>query len=83
MMGARELALSLLAQGIKQWNGQSERVEPEANQLHTFGLGDVTAERAILLEMQQGAWAKLSILQSPREIAWARCKTLRQNALES
>jgi hypothetical protein len=77
MMGARELAQSLLAQGIKQWNGQSEWAEPGANRLHTFGLGDVTAERANLLATQQWAWAKLSILQSPREIAWARCKKAR------
>jgi hypothetical protein len=53
-----------------------------AQQLHNVSLGDLIAGRANLLATQQVAWAKQSILESPREIAWARCKTLSQNALK-
>jgi hypothetical protein len=75
MMVARELAQSLIEQRLTKWNGQSESGDPGAKQFYAVSLVDSVAGRANLLATQEVAWAKLSTLPSPREIAWARCKT--------
>jgi hypothetical protein len=82
MKGAHEISQSLTTQRLKKWNGQSERVKPVAKQLNTDGLTHAVAWREKMLATQELAWAKWSTLQSPREIAWALCKTKSQNALE-
>jgi hypothetical protein len=75
LISAYEITHSLMVQRLQQSQGSPARVQPGATRLDAEGLRDSVTGRANLLATQEVAWAKLSTLPSPREIAWSRCKT--------
>jgi hypothetical protein len=75
MMGAREIAQSLMAQRLQKLNGSAARVGSGSTQFDADSLAHAGVRRENLLATQELAWSKASTLPSPREIAWARCKT--------
>jgi hypothetical protein len=82
MMGAREIAQSLMAQHLQKLKPSLARVESGSTQFSADSLAHAGVTRENLLATQEVVWAKASTMPSPREIAWSRCKSKSQNAIE-
>jgi hypothetical protein len=82
MMGACEIAQSLMAQRLQKLKGSLARAELGSTHFSADSLAHAGVRRENLLATQEVAWAKAPTLPSPREIAWSRCKSKSQNAIE-